>query len=315
VSYGGENKMRIALFDSWGQKFTKPLVKHWEDLGHEVKVNPTWEQAEYADKVIFYPCDNVPGEGTHKHKFNGQVYIFAVDIEIHAGQQNGVDWSKVTGCITMAKHIDEMVKTPDNVKRAIIRPGIDLTKYTLRPQNDFKDPIRRIAYVVGDGRIWDVKRFDISLQMLKDLLNKTPLIWQLHVRGTYSSHSQYNVYCKHLIKDLKLEDFVIWSDRVDDMNAWLDDKDYFLLPSTKEAFSYATAEAMAKGIKPVLGNWQSAKEVWGEYANETYLDMFYRFLDPDYLPQNYRKYIEDNYSQDRYFKQLDIFMGISQEVK
>ena len=311
--------MKIALFDSWGQKFTRPLVKHWEDNGHDVKVNPEWEQAEFADKVLFYPCDNVAGEGTHNHQFNGEVYIFAVDIEIHAGQQNGIDWSKVTGCITMAKHIDEMVKTPENVKRAIIRPGINLDKFTLRSESfwskSIADNIRRVAYVVGDGRIWDVKRFDIALQMIKDLNNNTKERWELYVRGTYSSHAQYNAYCQHLIKDLKLENNIIWTDRVDDMNSWLDDMDYFFLASTKEAFSYATAESMAKGIKPILGNWQSAKEIWGPYANETYLDMFSRFVESEYTPDTYRQFIVDNYNQTRYFDELNKFMGISQEVK
>jgi glycosyltransferase involved in cell wall biosynthesis len=304
-------KSRIAIFDSWNGKFSKEIVKHWEK-NHEVKVNPTWEQAEYADIVFFYQADNVAVEGTKNHKFNGKVFVQCVDIEVWAGQANAVNWYDTDGAIFMAKHIRDMVvpSIRADLPIAIIQPGIDLTKYTLRPPNDFSDPIRRIAYVVGDNRIWDVKRFDIALQITKDLLNKTNIIWQLHVRGTYSSHAQYNAYCKHLQKDLELDDFVIWHDKVEDMNEWLDDKDYLFLASTKEAFSYATAEAMAKGIKPVLGNWQSAKEVWGPYANETYLDMFYEFLDPDYSPHNYRKYVEDRYDQERYFNELDAFMGI-----
>jgi hypothetical protein len=72
---------------------------------------------------------------------------------------------------------------------------------------------------------------------------------------------------------------------------------------------------MAKGIKPVLGNWQSAKETWGPYANETYLDMFYRFLENEYEPEKYRTFVEKRYNVERYFHDLDIFMGISQEEK
>lgn len=302
---------RVALYDSWGGKFSKAIQEHWESLGHEVKVNPPFDQAEYADIVFFYQADNVAVEGTKNHKFNGKVYVQAVDIDVWSGQANAVNWDKVDGAIFMAKHISDMVPLPlNNIKAAIIKPGIDLTKYTLRPQNSFVEPIRRIAYVVGDKRIWDVKRFDIALQMTRDLLNKTGLIWQLHVRGTYSSHVQYNEYCKHLQKDLKLDDFVVWEDHQNDMNAWLDNKDYFFLASTKEAFSYATAEAMAKGIKPVLGNWQSAKETWGPYANQTYLDMFYRFLEPDYEPEKYRAFIETRYNQERYFNDLDSFMEL-----
>ena len=302
--------MKIALYDTWNRKFTQDFIDHWESMGHEVKFNPEWEQAEYADKVFFYQADNQAIEGTKNHHFNGQVYVQAVDIEVWAGQASAVDWTKVDGAIFMAQHLANMVPTPSNVKRAIIQPGIDLDKWTLRPPNDFGGQKRRIAYVVGDNRIWDVKRFDIALQLLRDLLNKTDIDWKLYVRGTYSSHAQYNAYCQHLEKDLGLKDNVIWTPRVDDLNKWLDDKDYLLLPSTKEAFSYVTAQAMAKGIKPVIGNWQSAKETWGEYANETYLDMFYQMVSPEYTPVTYRQFIENRYTLDRYMKDIDSFLGI-----
>jgi hypothetical protein len=208
----------------------------------------------------------------------------------------------------MAEHIQAKVKTP--CPQRLIKPGIDLTKFTLKKKGN-NTPLRKIVYLVGDGRIWDVKRLDIALQMLYDIRRLKPqLIWQLYIRGTYSGHVQYNAYCDYLIKSLNLHDFIIWEPRVDNLNEWLEDKDYFILPSTKEAFSYATAESMAKGIKPVLNNWESSKETWKEFGSNSYMEMLEKLAENKYEPEKYRKFIEDNYNQERYFKELDEFLGI-----
>ena len=297
--------MKIQLLDSWNAKFSSSIREHWESLGHEVLFNGQYKLDEPADVAFFYTADNATQVGVKECNAK-KIYVQAVDIEVWAGQPDGIDWSKVEGCITMAQHISDMVKTPPNVKRAIIVPGIDLTKFTLAPPERFSDPIRRIAYVVGDNRIWDVKRFDIALQLLYDVRKLKPeFIWQLHVRGTYSSHVQYNAYCKHLIKELQLEDFIVWSDRVDDMNKYLDIMHYYINPSTKEVFSYATAEAMSKGIKPILNNWQSSKETWLPFVCNSYMEMLEKLTEDKYEPETYRKFVEDNHNIKTYFEQLD----------
>lgn len=307
--------MQITLFDSWNGKFSSAIAEHWKKNGHSVRVNPTWENIVGADINFFYQADNTAVEGTTNKTLTGKTFVHCVDIEVWAGQASAVNWNKVSGALFMAKHIKEyverQVKFPCPVK--LIKPGIDLQKWTLRPPRTPETTLtRKIAYVVGDRRIWDVKRLDIAFQLLRDLLDADKEhIWQLHVRGTYSSHEQYNAYCKHLQNDLELDDFVIWyPDRIEDLNKWMDDKDFFLLPSTKEAFSYATAEAMAKGIKPILNNWEGVKENWGPYYCETYGQMLAELLKGEHKPEEYRKYVEDNFNEERYFRELDEFIGL-----
>ena len=296
---------RIIIFDSW-KKFTEPIAEHWKSLGHQVIFNPQWEAMLEADLSFFYQADNTAIEGVTK-PHTGRVFIQCVDIEVWAGQASAVDWTKVDGAIFMAKHIKDIVNVGSTPWK-LIKPGIDTNKFTLKTKvND--TPVRRIAYVVGDRRIWDVKRLDIAFQVLKDLMISGQQIWQLHIRGTYSSHEQYNSYCKYLEKDLKLEGHVFWyPNRVDDMNTWLEDKDYFLLPSTKEAFSYATAEAMSKGIKPIINDWEGSKDNWAPFVCETQGQMLFEFLKGKYEPEIYRQYVIDNFNQDRYFAELDNFI-------
>ena len=310
--------MKIVVFDSWKGKFSKPIVEFWESLGHEVLFNPTWEAMEEADLTFFYQSDNgLVTASTEKKPHKGKVFAQCVDIEVWAGQPLGVDWSYVNGVFFMAEHIRDMVlprlSLPDSVKTALIKPGIDIDRFPLKKTFLSPSPPRKLAYVVGERRIWDVKRLDVCLMMLRDLLDNTDKLWQLHILGSYSTHEQYNDYCKHLIKDLDLEGFIFWYEYQESVSDWLEDKDYFVLPSTKEAFSYATAEAMAKGIKPIIGNWRGAKETWGPFYNKTYTRMLRAIWDGEngvYHPEIYRKYVADHYDQKRYFKELSEFLEV-----
>ncbi len=305
--------MKLAIYDSWNKKFSGPIIEHWEKLGHQISYNEKYKLDPPADVAFWYQGDNAAQVGVIES--NAFIkYVQCIDIEVFAGQPYAIDWSKVNGILFIADHIRDMVLPKINPpkKVAVIKPGIDLSKFYLKPTSDMESrPTRRIAYVTGDRRIWDVKRLDIALMLLRDLIDVGKHIWQLHILGSYSVHEQYNDYCRHLIENLKLEDFIVWYDRQDDVSKWLDDKDYFLLPSTKEAFSYATAEAMAKGIKPIIGNWRSADVNWKPFYCQTIGQMFTKFLEKGYTPEAYRKFVEDNYDQRRYFRELDNFLQIS----
>ena len=89
----------------------------------------------------------------------------------------------------------------------------------------------------------------------------------------------------------------------DKMNEWLEDKDYLIHPSHYESFSYAVAEAMAKGIRPLINRWPGAEETWGD---EFFLDDFN--LEQD--PERFRGIIEKKYNIKRTVKQLNEIYGL-----
>jgi hypothetical protein len=298
--------MNIIIMNSWWPKFATDIKAHWESLGHKVIVNPPWDAMLEADITFCYVGDNNAVEASTKPR-KGKLFVQGIDIEVYTGQTQAVTWKNVDGAIFMSQHIKDMVNIGTTPYR-VIKPGVDVSKWTLKPNKE-DTPVRRIAYVVGDRRIWDVKRLDIAFMMLRDLIDSGKFIWQLHIRGTYSSHAQYNAYCQYLEKDLKLEGHVFWyKEHIEDLNSWLDDKDFLLLPSTKEAFSYITAQAMCKGIKPILNNWQGSKETWGKYVSDTHTRMLMDILQGEYKPSEYRQYIVDHYSEERYLNDLDNFI-------
>ena len=297
--------MKIEIWDSWNGKFTSSIREHWESLGHQVQFNGlNYKATDPADVAFWYQGDSATQVGVSESNAKRKI-VQCVDIEVYANQAQNLPWEKIDGCIFMAKHIREMVDVK-GTPTAMIKPGIDLEKFTLQKPRE-KTPVRKLVFLTGSNRIWDVKRLDIAFNLLYDARKLKPEnIWQLHIRGTYSSHEQYNAYCRHLQKDLKLDDFVVWyEERVEDLNEWLEDKDFLVLPSTKEAFSYATGEAMAKGIKPVINNWQSSKETWGQFVSNSYMEMLEKLVEEEYNPQEYRTFVEVNFNQKDYFKKLD----------
>ena len=95
----------------------------------------------------------------------------------------------------------------------------------------------------------------------------------------------------------------------EDMNQWYENIDILLHPGLKESFCYAVAEAMAKGIYPVVNEFYGSKEIWtGEVdLYQTHQEAInyiqrYRGWPPDL---NKRKFIESNYPNQKMFEEID----------
>ncbi len=84
--------------------------------------------------------------------------------------------------------------------------------------------------------------------------------------------------------------------------------DYILVTSHKEAFSYAAAEGMATGAKPVLNNWFGS-----EWENDFRFNSIHEAIEMiaggDYNPSEYRQYIEQHYDAERMFRECDQLFG------
>jgi len=88
----------------------------------------------------------------------------------------------------------------------------------------------------------------------------------------------------------------------------------------KEGFCYAVAEAMSKGIKPVVNNFFGAKDIWyDEILYNTHKEALMKFTMGSPINANsqwmngnnpYREYIKDNYSLERMLKEYDEYMGV-----
>jgi hypothetical protein len=132
--------------------------------------------------------------------------------------------------------------------------------------------------------------------------------YRLHLLGTRNTEKWLHAYLDHIKDELGLD--VTETERVDDVNTWLEDKDYHVLASAKESFSYATAEAAAKGIKPLVHNFYRARDVWPDRWIWNTVDEAVDMIHGDYKSEEYRCYVEEHYTLDRLMRGLEVALQI-----
>ena len=114
--------------------------------------------------------------------------------------------------------------------------------------------------------------------------------YTVHVAGKISDPVLYR-YINHMLESLCIKENVVFYGHVENIDAWLEGKDYLISTSVSESFGYNIAEAMAKGIKPLIHNWPGAKNIYPQslvfntveeavsmITSETYDSKMYREL-------------------------------------
>lgn len=303
--------MKIAIMDPYLGKFSSGMVEYWQKQGHEVRLERYYhpQNAEWADIVWFETADNNLCSGTNPgaailddinnyqpwdlHDMNlenKQVIVRAIDIEIWQGHMQSAKWDVVDDLIFIAPHIRELAnehELPDrreDLRVHTIPHSVDLDKWTYKE----RQPGFEIAVV---SERWISKGVSEILQIalkLKEIDPRYRITW-LGQRSDYQwEHAYRDEFVEH--HDLNIE-FVNIVDSVDE---FLEDKNYLLHASHKEGFSAATAEAMAKGIKPVLHRFYGADDLWPDITWDSIDEAVYDILDQDYDSASYRQYLIDH---------------------
>jgi len=203
-----------------------------------------------------------------------KVYCRIHSVGMRFNHHRYVDWNnKVDGIIFVNERLQEQFHKdlPEvSIPTCVVHNGVDLNKFTLKKSFE---PTYKIAVV---SRKIVLK----NLEALPEILTKFKEVDERY--------------------DLNLADGRIPHDS---MNEWLEDKDYLVHPSKSESFCYAVAEAMAKGIRPLINNWPGAIETFGE---EFLLDNFN--LEQD--PQRFRNFISNNYNQEQTILNINTILDL-----
>lgn len=305
--------MRIVLYDPYGGKFTTGMQKWWIEQGHEVKYSRYYDPSlvEWADVLWFDTVDNNilsatnPSEAILADEANFQpwalrdydltnkrVIVRPIDIEVWQQHYLAVDWSVVDDIVFIAPHIHDLVElndlngyNPEKTRVHTIPCAVDLDNWTYKERK----PGYNIAVV---AERWASKGTSEILQFmykLKQIEPKYKLTW-LGQRSDYSwEHAYRDEFVEH--HDLNIE-FVNIVDSVDE---FLDDKDYLFSGSHKEAFGYNIAEAMAKGIRPIVHRFFGADALWPELPVWNGIDEAIDMItDGIYDSASYRQYLIDH---------------------
>jgi len=316
-------KIKIFLCDQPIHKTTHILKEHWEtDNRFELICDPYFNpfKAKWADITWIEWCEgsmihasyrksnnelcfkglyNDFVDPSHRNPidFNGdwlktKLINRAIDIDVWYPQFHQVSWENVDSLTYIAKHIFEIMnskmdfqKNFPNLKIKHIPLSVDTEKFTFRDRT--KTHGKNIAFV---NHLWGGKGIPLAIQIIRKLVDLSP-DWKLFIVGDWCNEQWLQGYIRHIISEMDLKNNIIIQDRVPDVNIFLEEMDYTLSTSYKEAFSLITAEAMSKGLKPVIHNWMGAKDIWNPKWIWNTIDEAVNLFTEEYNSEEYREYV------------------------
>jgi glycosyltransferase involved in cell wall biosynthesis len=269
--------MNIAIFHDGGSKFWMPLRDYWENLGHEVRSHANysvWRNWE-PDLILFEFCNNNVVGYTNKwvdiYGKAPKVVVRCHGVGVRLNVYKNVNFDYVDDVIFVSDWLKRQtdhwnLNHFNTVPKHVVYNGVNLNKFTLK--RDFE-----LTYKIGYAGNNNLAK---GVDLLPEILEK----FQKEVDPRYK-----------LITAFPKEN----KDR--NMNEWYEQIDYLVHPSKYETFGFVVAEALAKGIRPLIGRWDGAEETWGD---QFFLDDF----NLERTPYRFRKIVEQKYDEKRMVQEV-----------
>lgn len=268
------------------------------------------EGMKWADICWFEWCDELVAYGSKVELSKTKQIICRLhSYEAFTDYPINVNWANVDKVIFIAKHIrDNVLKKVSSLKIeqiAVIPNGIDLKKYNFKPRKIGFN----IAYV---GYLNYKKGTMLLLHTFKAIFDKDNR-YKLYIAGNFQDEREV-LYYKQMIVEMGLERNVIYDGWQDNLNKWLDDKNYILCTSLLESQNMSVMQAMAKGIKPLVHNFVGCKLIYPEkYVWNCYSDIFKIIEEQKYNSQEYRAFIENRYSLEQMNKSISNYIAVESQ--
>ena len=302
---------KIAIVNLWDNKFTDLYVRHFSQKNKVRKVKPQTERdlkeiLGWAD-IIWSQWCNEPLVYLSKQQTDTALVTHIHSYEILTPQlMENVVWDRIDGAIFVAEHMRNNAnrlwsKHLAGVPQTTIHNSIDLTEYPL-----YKGlPGKNIGYV---GYINHKKGIGLLLQCIKAAVERDPE-YRLHVAGTFQE-IRFEVYMTHLIEQMGLSNNVVMHGWVKDIPGWLGLMQYVVSTSPWEGCPLNIIEAMACGVKPLIHNWQGAKNLFPSSLVFNTVSEFINLLtSPDYDAPEYRRHIENHFNADINVSKIDAYLS------
>jgi len=226
---------------------------------------------DWGDIIFFEWANEVAIIGTNYKNIKGKKVIIRLhSYEIFTDFPKQINWDVVDRLIFVAPHIRDILNelSPgivEKVESEVIFNGVDIDKIPFKE----REPGHNIAWV---GFINYKKNPQMALQIIEKLVITGVVDFDvegftadpqyiLHIAGSYQD-LRYKIYLEHMIKEMGLQDNVIFHGWIDDMEGFWGDINYLLHTSLHEGHSLAITEAMARGIKPIIHNFRGARELY-----------------------------------------------------
>lgn len=208
-----------------------------------------------------------------------------------------INWNNIDYLILVAEHMKKPLKTyHPNIythiknKIIVISNGLNLNKFKFK----MRQPGYDIAVVAHINHRKEPAFWLQIIGMLKKINKK----YTLHIAGDFQDPT-YEYYFNYFIKNTDLSENVKIYGWVKDVNAFLEDKNYILSTSIHEGHPYNIAEAMARGLKPIIQNYAGSKTQWPNELIYNYIFEIPDLLSNNYKSNEYRKFVETEWSLER----------------
>jgi glycosyltransferase involved in cell wall biosynthesis len=253
-----------------------------------------YEAIDWADIVWLEWANEVAIIGTNYPGIVGKKVIVRLHrYEAFSNFIEKIKWDVVDKLILVAGSMKEVLEIYHKEKYNEFKDKIEIVYNGIKIDNfEFKErePGFNIALA---AHLHTRKNIMLALQIM-DALVKIDKKFKLHIAGDFQD-PVLELYLKYMVKEMGLEDNVIFYGWVDDMDEWWEDKNYLLSTSIHEGHPYNIMEAMARGIKPVIHNFYGAKELY-DYSLifSTIDEAVKKIVNSDYYSLEYRMYVIRN---------------------
>ena len=248
-------------------------------------------------EMVFCDFGTLDAVHVSNAKTEGVIKILRVHrFEAYTDNMYKMNWDGFNAVIFASNHVRRYVETSlsRTIKNAVVIPvGVSMKRFTLHPEKPKNNKIGILGYI-------NPKKGFVMLKMLA----KTFPTMEFHILGSFQ-----NLEVKHYLTENTLPNIFItpW---MDNPNSWLQDKTYILSMSLVESQQMSVLEGMACGCKPLVSeHWIGSNDIyepghlWGT-PNE-----LAKLINGEIEPAKYRKFVEDNYTQEAEFKAIDKLIG------
>lgn len=276
-------------------------------LGNDEELDVS-EHLDWADICWFEWCDEIIAQVSHMPKPKNKKYVCRLHgYESWSENPHNVNWKNVDKLIVVAEHTKNVLRSfsphvEKEVEIAHIPNGVNMDKFKLRkyiPENN------NFAYV---GYIHSTKNPMLLLHLMKRLVgidNRN----KLYVAGFFQD-PVIKLHWDYFVEVNGLKDNIFVDGWVENIDEWLLDKKFLISTTIRETFGYGIAEAMARGIKPIIYNFPFSKETWDGYTFNDIEDALRIIHSDDYRPAEYRNYILENFSLEKQIKNIEKELGL-----
>ncbi len=304
-------RKKMAFFSKGHDSFIKDIIEKLSIQYETVKVIinvPTdmklldkW--IEWADICWFEWCDELLIYASKLEIAKQKKIICRLhSYEAFTYYPTQVNWDCVDKLIFVSENIRKYAIEHSKVNKQItivIPNGVDMSKWSFKHRNSGFN----VAYV---GYINYKKGPMLLLHTISAIYNQDSR-YKFYIAGQFQD-PRYSLYFQQMVKEFGLENNCFFEGWQQDVDKWLEDKNYILCTSVLESQNMSVMQAMAKGIKPVVHNFVGAKGIYSnKYLWNTIGEAVCNITEEYYNSYEYRDFVNDNYSLE---KQINTINGV-----